>query len=288
MEPARGDTRKVIRSATSSGLAGRPSGRPPSGTLRINTLGMAARQIIAPRLGRFHRAFPDVTLDIVVDDGRSDIVAGRFDAGIRVGARLEKDMIAVRLTPDVKMVAVASPGHWSPTTRTSASPRPCKVWASPVPLTASASTNTLPRGSSCRCAPTGRSHGQGCSSTTRTGLTRRRSWARSSIACWTVTWPGRPLKLEGPTRATTFSAPPAHPLLIGRRGSWGVPRVLRCGPDCGGVTALPAPTASSAQTRPNPGIRACRSRSAPAPSAAGTAPRRPCRRRGWLPASGAW
>ena len=82
-----------------------------TGTLRINTLGMAARQIIAPRLGRFHRAHPDVVLDIVVDDGLRDIVAGRFDAGIRVGARLEKDMIAVRLTPDVKMMAVASPDY---------------------------------------------------------------------------------------------------------------------------------------------------------------------------------
>ena len=81
------------------------------GTLRINTLGMAARQIIAPRLGRFHGAHPDVVLDIVVDDGLSDIVAGRFDAGIRVGQRLEKDMVAVRLTPDVKMIAVASPGY---------------------------------------------------------------------------------------------------------------------------------------------------------------------------------
>ena len=81
------------------------------GTLRINTLGMAARQIIAPRLGRFHRTHPDVALDIVVDDALSDIVAGRFDAGIRVGGRLEKDMIAVRLTPDVKMIAVASPDY---------------------------------------------------------------------------------------------------------------------------------------------------------------------------------
>lgn len=81
------------------------------GTLRINTLGMAARQLIAPRLGRFHRAYPDVALDIVVTDGLSDIVAGRFDAGIRVGGRLEKDMIAVRLTPDVQMVAVASPDY---------------------------------------------------------------------------------------------------------------------------------------------------------------------------------
>jgi DNA-binding transcriptional LysR family regulator len=82
-----------------------------AGTLRINTLGIAAKKIIAPRLGRFHRTHPDVTLDIVIDDGLSDIVAGRFDAGIRVGQRLEKDMIAVRLTPDVKMLAVASPGY---------------------------------------------------------------------------------------------------------------------------------------------------------------------------------
>ena len=84
-----------------------------AGTLRINTLGMAAKKIIAPRLGRFHRAHPDVVLDIVIDDGLSDIVAGRFDAGIRVGERLEKDMIAVRLTPDVKMLALASPNYLS-------------------------------------------------------------------------------------------------------------------------------------------------------------------------------
>lgn len=83
------------------------------GTLRINTLSMAARKIIAPRLGRFHQAHPDVVLDIVIDDGLSDIVAGRFDAGIRVGERLEKDMIAVRLTPEVKMLALASPDYLS-------------------------------------------------------------------------------------------------------------------------------------------------------------------------------
>jgi DNA-binding transcriptional LysR family regulator len=82
-----------------------------AGTLRINTIGMAANKIIAPRLGRFHRANPDVVLDIVIDDALSDIVAGRFDAGIRVGGRLEKDMIAVRLTPDVKMRVLASPDY---------------------------------------------------------------------------------------------------------------------------------------------------------------------------------
>lgn len=82
-----------------------------TGTLRINTLGIAARTLIAPRLARFHQTYPDVVLDIVVDDALSDIVLGRFDAGIRVGGRLEKDMIAVRLTPDLNMVAVASPDY---------------------------------------------------------------------------------------------------------------------------------------------------------------------------------
>lgn len=82
-----------------------------SGTLRINTLGIAARTLIAPRLSRFHQAHPDVILDIVVDDALADIVEGRFDAGIRVGNRLEKDMVAVRLTPDLNMVAVASPDY---------------------------------------------------------------------------------------------------------------------------------------------------------------------------------
>ena len=82
-----------------------------AGMLRINTLSIAAKKIIAPRLGRFHKAHPDVVLDIVIDDGLSDIVAGGFDAGIRVGERLQKDMIAVRLTPDVQLLAVASPEY---------------------------------------------------------------------------------------------------------------------------------------------------------------------------------
>jgi DNA-binding transcriptional LysR family regulator len=84
-----------------------------AGTLRINTLGMAAKKVIAPRLGRFHRAHPEVVLDIIIDDGLSDIIAGQFDAGIRVGERLEKDMIAVRLTPDMTMRAIASPDYLS-------------------------------------------------------------------------------------------------------------------------------------------------------------------------------
>ena len=106
-----------------------------AGTLRINTLGMAAKKVIAPRLGRFHRAHPDVVLDIVIDDSLSDIVAGRFDAGIRVGKRLEKDMIAVRLTPDVKLHAVASPDYLAkrgePRTPTDLRRHDCINWRFP-------------------------------------------------------------------------------------------------------------------------------------------------------------
>jgi DNA-binding transcriptional LysR family regulator len=106
-----------------------------AGTLRINTLGMAARMIIAPRLGRFHRANPDVVLDIVIDDSLSDIVAGRFDAGIRVGERLQKDMAAVRLTPDVEMLAVASPAylarHGEPKTPADLHRHACINWRFP-------------------------------------------------------------------------------------------------------------------------------------------------------------
>ncbi|HEX9390353.1 MAG TPA: LysR family transcriptional regulator [Usitatibacteraceae bacterium] len=106
-----------------------------AGTLRINTLGMAAKKIIAPRLGRFHRAHPEVVLDIVIDDSLSDIVTGRFDAGIRVGERLEKDMIAVRLTADVKMAALASPGYLAlrgePTTPAELHHHACINWRFP-------------------------------------------------------------------------------------------------------------------------------------------------------------
>jgi DNA-binding transcriptional LysR family regulator len=82
-----------------------------AGTLRINSLSMAAKKVIAPRLGRFARANPDVVLDIVIDDALSDIAGEGFDAGIRVGGRLQKDMVAVRLTPDIELLAVASPDY---------------------------------------------------------------------------------------------------------------------------------------------------------------------------------
>lgn len=83
----------------------------PAGLLRINLPRTAALRLIAPRLGRFHRNNPDVVLDLVVQDSLTDIVAERFDAGIRIGERLEKDMIAVRIGEDMEMYAVASPAY---------------------------------------------------------------------------------------------------------------------------------------------------------------------------------
>jgi len=106
-----------------------------AGTLRINTLSYAAKKLIAPKLGRFHREHPEVVLDIVIDDGISDIVAGRFDAGIRIGERLEKDVIAVRLTPDMPMLAVASPEylaiHGEPKTPADLHKHACINWRFP-------------------------------------------------------------------------------------------------------------------------------------------------------------
>lgn len=106
-----------------------------SGTLRINTLSMAAKRLIAPRLGRFARAHPDVVLDIVIDDGLSDIAGEGFDAGIRVGNRVQKDMVAVRMTPDVELLAVASPDylarHGEPRTPEDLSRHACILWRFP-------------------------------------------------------------------------------------------------------------------------------------------------------------
>jgi DNA-binding transcriptional LysR family regulator len=81
------------------------------GPLRINAPRLAAAQLIAPRLKRFHESYPDVQLDVIVDDALVNIVSGHFDAGIRIGERLDKDVVALRLTPDIEFFAVASPEY---------------------------------------------------------------------------------------------------------------------------------------------------------------------------------
>ena len=83
----------------------------PSGTLRLNLPKLAAGLILAPAFGRFARAYPGVHLELIVEDGLTDVVAAGFDAGIRPGGRLHRDMVAVRVSPALGTVVVGSPGY---------------------------------------------------------------------------------------------------------------------------------------------------------------------------------
>jgi DNA-binding transcriptional LysR family regulator len=83
----------------------------PSGHVRITVPRPAARTIIEPILSRFLRAYPAVTLEVVIDSALTDIVRERFDAGIRPGHRVEQDMIAVRVGEDAVPTVVASPDY---------------------------------------------------------------------------------------------------------------------------------------------------------------------------------
>ncbi|MGV2481201.1 UNVERIFIED_CONTAM: LysR family transcriptional regulator, partial [Salmonella enterica subsp. enterica serovar Weltevreden] len=68
--------------------------------------------IIRPRLAGFLAEYPDITLEFYVDYGFTNVVEQRFDAGIRLGEALSKDMIAVRVGPDWRLVVVGSPGYF--------------------------------------------------------------------------------------------------------------------------------------------------------------------------------
>lgn len=83
----------------------------PSGLLRINTTRVAAIHYLAPLIGSFLETYPHIRLDIVTDDRLVDIVANGFDAGIRLGEKLEKDMVAVKLSGDLEMMVVAAPSY---------------------------------------------------------------------------------------------------------------------------------------------------------------------------------
>jgi DNA-binding transcriptional LysR family regulator len=83
----------------------------PRGTLRIAAPQMALVHLLQPMLGVFQRDYPDVVLDLHSDESLGDIVANGFDAGIRLGKHIDQDMIAVRLGPDLRQIAVASPEY---------------------------------------------------------------------------------------------------------------------------------------------------------------------------------
>ena len=85
----------------------------PAGTFRITTGESAAETILWPALARLLPHYPDIRVEIAVDQGLTDIVAGRFDAGVRLGEQVAKDMVAVRVGPDLCMAVVGAPAYFA-------------------------------------------------------------------------------------------------------------------------------------------------------------------------------
>jgi DNA-binding transcriptional LysR family regulator len=85
----------------------------PAGTIRITTGDHAAETIVQPAMAKLLPDYPEIHVEISVDIGLRDIVAERFDAGIRLGEQVARDMISVRIGPDMRMAAVASPAYFA-------------------------------------------------------------------------------------------------------------------------------------------------------------------------------
>jgi DNA-binding transcriptional LysR family regulator len=85
----------------------------PAGTIRITAGEHAANTVLCAALGRLLPDYPDINVEIMVDYGLIDIVAERYDAGVRLGEQVAKDMIAVRIGPDLRMAVVGSPAYFA-------------------------------------------------------------------------------------------------------------------------------------------------------------------------------
>jgi DNA-binding transcriptional LysR family regulator len=92
-------------------------GDKPAGTVRFNATNHAIETILWPKLAPLLLRFPDIKLELIADIGMVEIVAGRFDAGVRIGEHVAKDMIAVRIGPDLRMAVVGSPDYFSDRTK---------------------------------------------------------------------------------------------------------------------------------------------------------------------------
>jgi DNA-binding transcriptional LysR family regulator len=84
----------------------------PAGTIRITATDYATDTILWPKLAKFLAQYPDIKVEIIVDYGLTDIVAQRFDAGVRAGEQVAKDMIAVRIGPDMRTAVVGAPSYF--------------------------------------------------------------------------------------------------------------------------------------------------------------------------------
>lgn len=83
----------------------------PVGTVRLHSSRSATRQFVEPVLGRFQAAYPDIVLDLTVDDAVINIVEAGYDAGMRLGELLDNDMVALKLGGEIRQFAVASPAY---------------------------------------------------------------------------------------------------------------------------------------------------------------------------------
>lgn len=84
----------------------------PAGTIRITATEYAADAILLPKLAKLLPKYPDIKIEIIIDYGLTDIVAQRYDAGVRSGGQVAKDMIAVRIGPDMRMAVVGAPSYF--------------------------------------------------------------------------------------------------------------------------------------------------------------------------------
>ena len=84
----------------------------PAGTIRITATENATETILVPKLAPLLREYPDIRVEIIIDYGLTDIVARQYDAGVRSGEQVAKDMIAVRIGPDMRMAVVGAPSYF--------------------------------------------------------------------------------------------------------------------------------------------------------------------------------
>jgi len=85
----------------------------PAGTIRITAGEHPATSVLQPALGKILPRYPDIKAEIIVDYGLSDIVADGYDAGVRLGEQVAKDMIAIRIGPDIRMAVVGAPAYFA-------------------------------------------------------------------------------------------------------------------------------------------------------------------------------
>lgn len=85
----------------------------PSGTVRITTPEHAAQTVLWPVVDKFMRDYPDVQVELNAENSLTDIVAERYDAGVRLGEQLAKDMIAVRIGPQLRMAVIGAPSYFA-------------------------------------------------------------------------------------------------------------------------------------------------------------------------------